>query len=207
MSRNNRRRPHSRRIALVGPLNSSASRARLYDTGVSEVVITHSMGPSFSGMLSIAGSKSAYPVNASRALVCGDGVDPTTRSAINGRSTHAEADSCSSIPHGPRVQRLGDCAASRGLATNASHIPGPPSRRWGVLISTEVGAGASEKINGSISLYSAHVLGLRKSRPSNGIPGNSVSILSRGICLANVSGDTLYCGRVISSPRLVCPKR
>ena len=37
------------------------------------------------------------------------------------------------------------------------------------------------------------MLGFRKSRPSNGIPGD------RGICLANVSGDTLYCpGKVVA---------
>ena len=76
-----------------------------------------------------------------------------------------------------------------------SYIPVSPSRCRGPLIASEAGARVSEKIKGSISLYSAHVRGLRGSRPSSGVPGDSVC-LSRGICLVAVSVDTLLgcCG-------------
>ena len=71
----------------------------------------------------------------------------------------------------------------------------------GPLIPSEAGARVSEKIKGSISLYSAHVRGLRGSRPSSGVPGDSVC-LSRGICLVTVSADTLlWCCGIVSSPR------
>ena len=51
--------------------------------------------------------------------------------------------------------------------------------------------GASEKIKGSISLYNTHVLGLRGSRPSSGVPDASVYVLSIGICVIDVSNETL----------------
>jgi len=106
---------------------------------------------------------------------------------------HALAETIAAMSTHADRHRVTVHLTSRGLDMKDSYIPVSPSRRGGAPIKSAVGAGASEKINGSISLYNAHVLGLRKSRPSNGIPGDSVWLLSRGICLANVSGDTLYC--------------
>ena len=41
----------------------------------------------------------------------------------------------------------------------------------------------SEKIKGSIPLYNSHVLGLRGSRPSSGVPGASVCVLLISTCV------------------------
>src|SRR5215467_9218790 len=91
----------------------------------------------------------------------------------------------------------GGIPIARSTAHKASYMPAS-SRRRGALIPWEAAAGASEKIKGSIWLYNAHVLGLRGSRPSSGVPNDSVC-LSLGVCLVAVSADTLlYCWRVIS---------
>jgi hypothetical protein len=56
----------------------------------------------------------------------------------------------------------------------ARYMPTSSSRGREASIPSELAAGASEKIKGSISLYNAQVVGFRGSRPSNGIPADSV---------------------------------
>ena len=75
------------------------------------------------------------------------------------------------------------CALARQWQQRLSAAPRCHRYRPG---STGVDADASEKSGGSISLYNAHVLGLRGSRPSSGSPGDSVWILLIGVCAVDV---------------------
>jgi hypothetical protein len=82
--------------------------------------------------------------------------------------------------------------ASHYSATCACHYPGRQIA-WGCNKAGYIPAspGVSEKIKGSISLYNNHVLGLRGSRPSSGVPGASVYVLLISICVIDVSNETL----------------